>query len=213
MQLIFDIGSNVGNFCHSWSQLHPDCSFICVEPNIDFLLLNADTMYDKCNNIKILPYAAGAEDNREADFYINDLFHTISTCNEAWVNDSRFNNLNAKWDRKVVKTITIETLIKKYGMPDYLKIDVEGFELTALHGLASKVPLLSFEWAEELCDEMLNCVNYLYSIGYSDFYMKEFDDYIDIPDSDSFYDLNSCIELINSLDPSRKDKWGQIFAK
>lgn len=70
---------------------------------------------------------------------------------------SGFNTLSAKWSealdgrdlatREVVRVpvTTLERLIETHGRPDYVKIDVEGYELPVVAGLASAVPVLSFE--------------------------------------------------------------------
>jgi hypothetical protein len=57
-----------------------------------------------------------------------------------------------KWNEKIVftnktpvSTITLDLLIEKYGLPVFIKIDVEGFEEKVLQGLSRKIPFLSFE--------------------------------------------------------------------
>jgi hypothetical protein len=44
-----------------------------------------------------------------------------------------------------VQITTLDGLISKFGMPDYVKIDVEGFELEVIRGLSKRIALLSFE--------------------------------------------------------------------
>ena len=41
---------------------------------------------------------------------------------------------------------TLDALIELHGKPDFIKIDVEGFEVDVLGGLSSAIPLLSFEF-------------------------------------------------------------------
>jgi hypothetical protein len=46
---------------------------------------------------------------------------------------------------KLVETTTIDELVARHGVPFFVKIDVEGHELSALRGLSRPVPFLSFE--------------------------------------------------------------------
>jgi FkbM family methyltransferase len=45
-----------------------------------------------------------------------------------------------------IPVISLDAAIRKYGMPAYCKIDVEGWELEVLKGLSHQIPLLSFEF-------------------------------------------------------------------
>lgn len=50
------------------------------------------------------------------------------------------------WDRRIdVAVRTLDDLIADHGQPDFIKIDVEGFEAEVLAGLSRPVPGLSFE--------------------------------------------------------------------
>ena len=61
-----------------------------------------------------------------------------------------------------VETVSIERLIEAYGLPAFIKIDVEGHELNVLRGMARPVPLLSFEVnLPEFRDDGLECVRIL----------------------------------------------------
>jgi len=58
------------------------------------------------------------------------------------------------WNKEImVATTTLDQLIARHGLPAFLKIDVEGFELHVLQDLSQPVPFISFEYAPELIDE------------------------------------------------------------
>lgn len=66
------------------------------------------------------------------------------------------------WNKKVrVPMLTLDTLIENYGMPNYVKIDVEGFEEHVLDGLSSQPPLLSFEFNLAYLDAAFRCLDKL----------------------------------------------------
>jgi FkbM family methyltransferase len=48
-------------------------------------------------------------------------------------------------NRKEVETTTLQQLITTYGVPFFVKIDVEGYEANVIRGLNCPVPFLSFE--------------------------------------------------------------------
>ena len=66
-----------------------------------------------------------------------------------------------------VPVTTLDDAIARYGVPQYCKIDVEGYELEVLRGLSRAVPTLSFEYHLERdgIRRALDCLDYLASFG------------------------------------------------
>ena len=54
---------------------------------------------------------------------------------------------------------TLDALIENYGMPDFIKIDVEGYELEVLKGLTQPIRMISFEYTiPEQYNSVLECI-------------------------------------------------------
>jgi FkbM family methyltransferase len=65
-------------------------------------------------------------------------------------------------EQKTVETTTLDDLISNYGVPVFIKIDVEGHELNVIKGLHRSVRYLSFEVnLPEFRSEGLQCVEML----------------------------------------------------
>jgi hypothetical protein len=74
----------------------------------------------------------------------------LNTLSPKWVellanDDKRFGRRLSFRRAGEVETTTLDQLIRDYGRPLYVKIDVEGHEASVLAGLSSPVPFLSFE--------------------------------------------------------------------
>lgn len=216
MKKIFDIGSNTGSFCKAYKDKYPDSEIICVEPAYDTIISSFDTTYAEFPDIKVLQYACSDKCNEKIDFYYNEIFHTISTCSKDWKENSRFNNpkiYNNKWVKRQVRTVTIDFLLQKFGTPDYIKIDAEGYELTVLKGLTKKVPFVGIEWAEELKTDIIGCVDRLKLLKFTKFALQETDDYLDLPGKKDYIDYNTIRDIIvKELDSNRKERWGMIYS-
>ena len=60
---------------------------------------------------------------------------------------------------------TFSELIDHYGVPDFCKIDVEGFEHQVLSTLLEPIPTLSFEFNREYFDVAEDCIRKLSELG------------------------------------------------
>jgi len=171
MNLVFDIGCNVGEFYTKCLQEYPDCKVVAVDANHNLLTEGIR------GNITLVNALVGAGEVDHVDFYIEPRQSGISTASRSFIENSRFTkgseNLrpnSAFWAHPVkVKVVTLDSLIKEYGTPDYIKIDVEGYEYEVLRGLTSKQKTLAFEWHEEDLETLFSGCDHLENLGYTEF--------------------------------------------
>lgn len=204
--MFFDIGANIGNW--SLANITSCNKIIAIEASPDtFKKLLHNT--NNNNNIIYLNYAVCNSDKEFIEFY-NCSADTLSTINKDWLvsTKSRFYN---KYNYNVIKckTITIDKLIQEYGVPELIKIDVEGGEFECLTSLTQKVNNLCFEWASETNDITFKCLDYLESLGYNDFAIQLQDNYTYRPQN--YTNINYIKQLLNKTTP--KNEWGMIWAK
>lgn len=159
--LVFDIGANVGARAKVF--WHLGCGVIAVEPQRQCVMALRRSFG---NDITII-HAAVSDHSGSAKLHLTG-YHEIATMSPSWMEASkksgRFRGI--AWDRtETVRTVTLDQLINEYGQPDFIKIDVEGFEETVLRGLSQAVPALSFETHPEQAQAAVACVEKLRSLG------------------------------------------------
>jgi hypothetical protein len=67
-----------------------------------------------------------------------------------------------EWNRSVTVPITtLDSLLQRYGIPEFCKIDVEGFEHEILSGLSVALPFVSFEYHIEFLPSAFHCIQRL----------------------------------------------------
>ena len=73
------------------------------------------------------------------------------------------------YQEETVLTTTLDSLISKEGVPDLIKIDVEGYEHKVIKGLTEKANKICFEFTEEMDYCLYESFLHLQSLGYESF--------------------------------------------
>lgn len=202
--MYFDIGSNIGK----WALANIDqCDkIVSVEASpFTFQRLVQHCQHDR---ILLLNFAVCNNDGKDITFYHADA-DVLSTINKEWLTSesSRFHNYT--FTEIVCKTITIDQLIAEHGKPELIKIDVEGGEYECISSLTQKVDVLCFEWASEVNDITFKCLDYLTTLGFTEFYVQFGDDYTYRPTEYGSLDLAKQ-QLLNTVP---KEHWGMIWCR
>ena len=224
-KLAFDIGANIGEF--SKTILDEFEKIVCFEPIEECLLkIKSSDFYDE-NKIILENIAISNHDGEQLMYICEDSSETpcyaISSLNYDWTIKSRFAhmshyNIPLKKNEKChvfnktinVKSNTLETIIKKYGIPDFIKIDVEGHECTILNNLNTllKNTIFCFEWTEEYKNELFTTIQHLDNLGYKKFYCIYEDKFL--KKIEEWKDKNTFLDF-NLLSEDRRELWGMIY--
>lgn len=204
MGKIFDIGANIGKFTEAWLKSNQYNEIICVEANPALIVLLKEKFKDN-KNVIILNKLVSNVSAEKKNFIINNDHHTLSTASEDWIKTSRFSKMYENSKQIEVETITLDDLVKEYGKPNLIKIDVEGYELEVLQGLSEKQADICFEWVDEGLIKAFECCQHLMKIGYDKFGYCFKDNYTEFPEK--------YCSLDDLLIDSESNKWGNIFVK
>jgi len=160
--LVFDVGANVGQRSEIFAKLGRKVIAIEPQPNC---IRHLRSRF-KFNRKVVIEEVALAEKRGEAQMWQSDS-PGISSMSRSFIDTmSRSVFRDEKWDKEIkVKTVTLDDLVETYGLPDFLKIDVEGYELTVLSGLTRAIPFISFEYTPEMMDDLRACLNRVHEIS------------------------------------------------
>lgn len=161
--LVFDIGANIGN--RTEALLSMGAKVVAVEPQSNCVAVLKSKFG---NNKDFHLFEGGMSDKKgEAVIHIANV-DTISSMSEDWINEVKEGVFKQySWqEEETVKVDTLDNLIKTHGVPAFIKIDVEGFELNVLKGLTQKVRYLSYEFMfPKFYDRALQCLDYIETLG------------------------------------------------
>jgi FkbM family methyltransferase len=158
--LCFDIGANIGQ--KSEPLLSLGARVVAVEPQARC----ARELIARCGRypkFKAINKAVGRAPGK-AKLFVSDV-EVFSSMHRGWTSFRE----GDKVKEVEVEVTTLDQLIDEHGVPDFCKIDVEGFELEVLHGLSRPIKILSFEFHNRDKPELLplafQCLERLSQLG------------------------------------------------
>jgi FkbM family methyltransferase len=152
--LVFDVGANIGLYSEVFASL--GARVIAIEPFPDNIRVLRNCRYR--NRITVLQTAIGAQLGK-GKFRVSSS-HAMGSMSMEWIEIALASPRleNYRWGDEIeVPIVTLDFLCQTYGTPDFIKIDVEGYEEPVLSGLSVQPKCLSFEfnpemlWAADRC--------------------------------------------------------------
>jgi FkbM family methyltransferase len=161
--LFFDIGANRG-----------DASVVALEQGYKVIACEpAPRIYKQllatyAYNPNIIPLKVAVSDSIGAIEFYEAEEDGLSSLNKDWLTNESMPYHDKPFRTIRVNTTTIDELVKQYGEPDLIKIDVEGAEWSVFKGMTKKYGTVAFEWTDVTIDEHIQQLKYLHKLGYTE---------------------------------------------
>lgn len=162
--LCIDIGANIGAKTKIF--LATGAKVVAIEPQAECVEI-LERKYGDNKNFQVLRAAIGEQEG-SANMHICSATSTLSTLSQEWMEVTKKHGRFAQyeWDKtEIVPVITLDKLIESYGVPEFIKIDVEGFEQQVIKGMTRPPRALSLEFAHEVLDSTFTCLGLLAELG------------------------------------------------
>jgi FkbM family methyltransferase len=149
-QLVYDVGMHNGEDTSYY--LHKKYSVIAIEADVQFVR-KAEQQFDhyiRDGKLIILNYAISDRDDESVKFFVSQ--------NSIWSSlKAEIANRDAMQKEVIeVQSKKLSTIMNKYGVPSYCKIDIEGYDIVALKTLIGLDTLPRFVSVEAECGGDLN---------------------------------------------------------
>jgi FkbM family methyltransferase len=202
-KLIFDVGANIGIKTELFYKLGN--RVIAIEPQSDCYRALSEKFK---NNPEVKTINTGVADKTgEATLNVSTKYWGFCSLKKDWQKGTKYDNFDKK---EIIQLTTLENLISEYGLPDFCKIDVEGFEIEVLNGLKSKITCLNFEFHGDTFDQAVKCLDRLNELDYKMFNYVEGEGNFKIK---NWVLKTELIKIIEQNIKTNKQIWGDIYAK
>ena len=207
--LVFDVGANVGERTEIFLQL--GAKVVSVEPQRECVRRLYIRFHDH-PDVRIIPRAIGSKEGM-AEMLVSYRYHPSSSINptfaEAMERCGRYGA--SHWDEaRTVKMTTLDALIDEFGVPSFVKIDVEGYEHEVFKGLSHPVKAFSFEFQPLFLGPALGSIDSLKRFGPAR-YNYAIEERMELV-LDPWKDANEMAAILKSLENTREFIYGDVYA-
>lgn len=134
-QLIYDVGAHLGEDTDFY--LRKGFKVVAIDANPVLVRRLRERFRSSLSDGNLFVVEAAIAENAGAvDFYVNQSRSVWGTIRPEWAERNEF--LGGSSTLVKVSAITFSEVLSKYGVPYYLKIDIEGADLLCLEGLVDK---------------------------------------------------------------------------
>jgi len=155
--LCFDIGANIGTKCKLFLSL--GANVIAFEPQ-HLCLQSLEKIKQLYKKFEYNQIAIGAENKYDELHLANHI--EVATFSNQFINF--YTSEKIQWKGKEIVTVkTLNSIIAEFGIPNYCKIDTEGFEFNILSSLSYTIPIIEFEFTEGFFEDTLRIIELLKS--------------------------------------------------
>lgn len=216
--LVFDIGANSGDV--TWVLRQLGALVVSVEPLHEIAPERVKEFHYKFRNdpgVILLPLAIAPTNSTNSVNLtmpdIGDPHWIVTSASERWCKTSAHKNLYArKVVRKTVTAITLDDMVRYFGLPSFIKIDVEGFDGEVVSTLSYPVPVLNMEFHSDWLWNNLMGINHLNKIGNYE-YNYALDNSPDLSLSNWMNGKDLIDHLSKTLTNRGDGSWGDIYAR
>jgi FkbM family methyltransferase len=163
-ELAFDIGAHVGDRTASFRRIGARVVAVEPQPRLARLLR---LLFGRDPGIARVAALVGAEAGA-AVLRLNTANPTVATASADFIAaaDGAPGWEGQRWDAEIALPVTtLDALAAAHGRPDFVKIDVEGYEAAALAGLSFAPRTLSFEFTTIQRGVARECLERLAALG------------------------------------------------
>ncbi len=175
-QLVFDIGMHVGRDTEFY--LKKGFRVVSVEANPALAAAAVERFRSELQSgqLVIVNKALVDDDSKTIEFYLNEKKDDWGTVLPTWNR-----SLSEQFRRITVPAIRLEDLVSEYGLPYYLKIDIEGADVYCLRSLIrmGRVPeytSVELMTPNNMADQKADCLEILAclrAVGYTKFQISD----------------------------------------
>lgn len=159
--IIFDVGSNIGNHSIFWATHLKPATIYAFEPcSINWERLQNNVLQNNLNNI-IIPIQKGIGDHAG--------YASINKVDESNLGATSIVYTTDDNDESIIQIIDLDTFVKENNLNnvDFIKIDTEGFEIRVLQGMHVIVAKYHPDiWVEVSHSTYSEVINILHKEGY-----------------------------------------------